>query len=186
MYALAQSAGQITNFGVLTWTQRIKFKLINPLLGSNCYIGSDNNPIVINPELSVGPGGQLQVLPDPNPTKHPDTEVLAITLPRPSTTPSPRPVSPAAARVARRTSRSTRRSTSAPACLRRPGSTAHAHGLLRHRCLLLRARISGANNAEDPAVRVQGQQQDRRPRAAVRGSRTSCTDVLRSMRIHSR
>ena len=80
VYALAQSAGQITNFGVLTWTQRIKFKLINPLLGSNCYIGSDNNPIVINPELSVGPGGQLQVLPDPNPTKHPDTEVLAITL----------------------------------------------------------------------------------------------------------
>jgi len=79
VYALAQSAGQITNFGVLTWTQRIKFKLINPLLGSNCYIGSDNNPIVINPELSVGPGGMLQVLPDPNPAKHPDTEVLAIT-----------------------------------------------------------------------------------------------------------
>ena len=73
VYALAQSAGQITNFGVLTWTQRIKFKLINPLLGNYCYIGSDNNPIVINPQLSVGPGGQLQELTDPNPTKHPDT-----------------------------------------------------------------------------------------------------------------
>ena len=57
VYALAQSAGQITNFGLLTWTQRIKFKLINPLLGSNCYIGSDNNPVVVNPQLTVAPGG---------------------------------------------------------------------------------------------------------------------------------
>jgi hypothetical protein len=80
VYALAQSAGQITNFGVLTWTQRIKFKLINPLLGSNCYIGSDNNPVVINPQLSVGPGGQLQELTDPNPTAHPDTFTLGITV----------------------------------------------------------------------------------------------------------
>ncbi len=80
VYALAQSAGQITNFGVFTWTQRIKFKLINPLLGNSCYIGSDNNPIVINPELSVGPGGMLQEQTDPNPTKHPDTATLGITV----------------------------------------------------------------------------------------------------------
>jgi hypothetical protein len=65
---------------VLTWTQRIKFKLINPLLGNSCYIGSDNNPIVINPQLSVGPGGMLQELTDPNPTKHPDTFTLGITV----------------------------------------------------------------------------------------------------------
>ena len=64
---------------MFTWTQRIKFKLINPLLGNNCYIGSDNNPIVINPELSVGPGGMLQEQTDPNPTKHPDTVTLGIT-----------------------------------------------------------------------------------------------------------
>lgn len=79
VFALAQSAGQITNFGVLAWTQRVKFKLINPLLGNSCYIGSDNNPIVLNPQLSVNPGGQLQELPDPNPAKHPNTFVLAIT-----------------------------------------------------------------------------------------------------------
>jgi hypothetical protein len=79
VYALAQSAGQITNFGVFSWTQRIKFKLINPLLGNSCYIGSDNNPIVINPQLSVAPGGMLVQTPDPNPTAHPDTATLGIT-----------------------------------------------------------------------------------------------------------
>lgn len=79
VYALAQSAGQITNFGVLSWTQRVKFKLINPLLGNSCSIGSNNNPIVLNPALSVNPGGQLEELPDPNPAKHPNTFVLNIT-----------------------------------------------------------------------------------------------------------
>jgi hypothetical protein len=75
VFALAQSAGQITNFQLTTWTQPVKFKLINPLLGSNCYIGSDNNPVVINPSVS----GTLAVTPDPNPTKHPSTDVLAVT-----------------------------------------------------------------------------------------------------------
>ena len=79
VYALAQSAGQITNFGVFSWTQRIKFQLINPLLGNSCYIGSDNNPIVINPQLSIAPGGQLVSETDPNPAKHPDTFTLGIT-----------------------------------------------------------------------------------------------------------
>jgi hypothetical protein len=79
VYALAQEAGNITNFGVLAWTQRIKFQLINPLLGPNCYIGSNNNPIVLNPQLGVAPGGRLVQLVDPNPTKHPDTFVLAVT-----------------------------------------------------------------------------------------------------------
>jgi hypothetical protein len=80
VYALAQSAGQLTNFGLTTWTQRLKFKLINPLLGNNCYVGNNNQPIVINPNISLGPGGQLEVLPDPNPTKHPSTDVLLITV----------------------------------------------------------------------------------------------------------
>jgi hypothetical protein len=75
VFALAQTAGQITNFALTTWTQPIKFKLINPLLGNNCYIGSDNNPVVINPSVT----GTLGFLPDPNPAKHPNTDVLAVT-----------------------------------------------------------------------------------------------------------
>jgi hypothetical protein len=76
--ALAQEAGQLTTFGVFSWTQRIKFKLVNPLLGNNCYIGSDNNPIVLNPQVSLGPGGQFLFEQDPNPTVHPNTAVLAL------------------------------------------------------------------------------------------------------------
>jgi len=80
VYALAQEAGQITNFSIFTWTQPLKFKLINPLLGNNCYIGSDETPVVVNPSLSVAPGGSLFVTYDPNPTVHPDTFVLGITV----------------------------------------------------------------------------------------------------------
>jgi len=79
VYGLAQSAGQLTNFGVLSWTQRIKIKLINPLLGNSCYIGSNNNPIVVNPQLSLATGGHLRIKNDPNPTAHPDTSVLDLT-----------------------------------------------------------------------------------------------------------
>jgi hypothetical protein len=80
VYALAQEAGQITNFNVFTWTQRLKFKLINPLLGSNCYIGSNETPVVINPKLSLAPGGTVFITDDPNPTVHPDTFVLGFTV----------------------------------------------------------------------------------------------------------
>jgi hypothetical protein len=76
--ALAQEAGPITNFALLSWTQPVKFKLVNPLLGNNCYIGSDETPIVLNPSLSVGPGGGLFIENDPAPTIHPDTFVLGI------------------------------------------------------------------------------------------------------------
>jgi hypothetical protein len=79
IFGLAQEAGPLTNFALLSWTQRLKVHLINPLLGKNCFIGSDENPIVVNPQLSVGPGGGLTAVPDPNPAKHPDTEVLDIT-----------------------------------------------------------------------------------------------------------
>jgi hypothetical protein len=79
VYALAQEAGQIRNFNLLAWTQPVKFKLINPLLGSNCYIGTDSDPVVLNPSLSVGPGGGLNALVDPQPAVHPDTEILEIT-----------------------------------------------------------------------------------------------------------
>jgi hypothetical protein len=78
VFALAQEAGPITNFNLLSWTQPVKFKLVNPLLGSNCYIGSDETPVVVNPSLSLGPGGSIQFEQDPAPTVHPDTSVLAL------------------------------------------------------------------------------------------------------------
>jgi hypothetical protein len=76
--ALAQEAGEISNFALLSWTQPVKFRLVNPLLGTNCYIGSDENPVVVNPSLSIGPGGSVQQEFDPAPTVHPDTFVLAL------------------------------------------------------------------------------------------------------------
>src|SRR5215472_6632457 len=41
VYALAQEVGNLRDFNLLEWIQPVKFQLINPLLGSNCYIGSD-------------------------------------------------------------------------------------------------------------------------------------------------
>ena len=73
VYALAQSAGNITNFNLFTWTQPTKFQLINPLLGRNCYIGTDGDPIVLNPTLNIT---SLKSKNDPNPAAHPDTGVL--------------------------------------------------------------------------------------------------------------
>lgn len=75
VFAQAQSAGPITNFNLVTWTQPLKFKLINPLLGDDCYIGSEDNPVVLNPSLSGTPVIEI----DPNPTAHPDTAVLEVT-----------------------------------------------------------------------------------------------------------
>lgn len=75
VYAQAQSAGPLTNFGLVTWTQPVKFQLINPLLGDDCYIGSEDNPVVLNPSLT----GTLVVENDPNPTAHPDTGVFEVT-----------------------------------------------------------------------------------------------------------
>jgi len=74
LYASAESAGPITNFQVVTWTQPIMFHFINPLLGPNCFVGSQDNPILVNPSLN---GSLVQEM-DPNPTKHPDTSVLKI------------------------------------------------------------------------------------------------------------
>ena len=50
------------------------FHLINPLLGPNCFVGSADNPILVNPELN----GTLVQEMDPNPQSHPDTSVLKI------------------------------------------------------------------------------------------------------------
>jgi hypothetical protein len=74
VYALVQSAGPITNFGLTTWTQPVKIKLINPLLGNYCYLGSDDNPVVLNPSVT----GTFSAEPDPNPTRFPSIAVLDV------------------------------------------------------------------------------------------------------------
>jgi hypothetical protein len=75
VFALAQEALPISNFQLTTWTQPIKIRLVNPLLGPNCYIGGDDNPIVLNPTITTG---NLSEIPDPNPRAHPNTAVLQI------------------------------------------------------------------------------------------------------------
>lgn len=72
--ALVESAGPISNFQLTSFTQPVKIQLINPLLGGNCYIGSDSNPIVLNPAIT---SGTLGIENDPN--GFPNTGVLAIT-----------------------------------------------------------------------------------------------------------
>jgi hypothetical protein len=79
VYGLAQEVGQLTNFGIVSWTQRIAIQLLNPLLGWNCSVGSASNPIVVNPQLSLAKGGKLKQENDPNPAEHPDTGVLLLT-----------------------------------------------------------------------------------------------------------
>jgi hypothetical protein len=76
VYASAQSAGPITGFDLTTWFQPLQFKLSNPLLGSSCSIGSNDNPVVVNPSLSTT--GSAVVEQDPHPKQHPDTAVLKI------------------------------------------------------------------------------------------------------------
>jgi hypothetical protein len=73
VYALAQSAGAITNFNLVSWTQPIKFQLVNPLLGTSCYIGQDGLPAVLNPSLTLN---SANIIYDPHPTTHPDTFVI--------------------------------------------------------------------------------------------------------------
>src|SRR5262245_60949708 len=56
-----QLAGPITNFSPLAevpFTLPIKVKLTNPLLGGKCFIGSDDDPILLNPTFN--PVGTLK------------------------------------------------------------------------------------------------------------------------------
>ena len=69
------SAGPIDNFQLTTFTQPVKIKLSNPLLGGNCFIGSDSDPIVLNPNII---SGNLQFFFDPDTVRFPNTAVLAI------------------------------------------------------------------------------------------------------------
>jgi hypothetical protein len=83
--ALVRQAGLISNFnplaslapGTPVFTQPIKIQLINQVLGGKCYIGSDSNPIVLNPAFSVP--GTVAATPDPNPARFPDVVVLSAT-----------------------------------------------------------------------------------------------------------
>jgi hypothetical protein len=77
LFALVQPAGNITNFALTSFTEPVKIQLINPVLGGNCYIGSNSNPIVLNPTITSF--GNLAFTPDPNPTRFPNTAVLEIT-----------------------------------------------------------------------------------------------------------
>jgi len=73
--ALVLPAGPISNFGLTSFTQPVKIQLINPLLGGNCYIGSDDDPIVLNPTII---SGTLAFVPDPDPVRFPTTVVLEV------------------------------------------------------------------------------------------------------------
>jgi hypothetical protein len=73
-------AGPITNFSPLAptpFTLPVKVQLGNPLLGGNCYIGSDDDPIVLNPTFN--PLGTLNFESDPDPVRFPNVAVLSIT-----------------------------------------------------------------------------------------------------------
>jgi len=73
-------AGPITNFAPLAlvpFTLPVKVKLSNPLLGGNCYIGSDDDPIELNPMFN--PVGSLAFESDPDPVRFPNVAVLSIT-----------------------------------------------------------------------------------------------------------
>jgi hypothetical protein len=71
-------AGPITNFSPLAaspFTLPVKVSLGNPLLGK-CSIGSDSDPIVLNPLFN--PIGTLSFEPDPDPVQFPNVAVLGI------------------------------------------------------------------------------------------------------------
>jgi hypothetical protein len=78
VFALAQQVGNIRDFDLFTWTQAVKFQLINPLLGSSCSIGTDAFPVVLHPQLMGTPGTTITFANDPVPTVHPDTAVLTL------------------------------------------------------------------------------------------------------------
>jgi hypothetical protein len=74
-----QLAGPITNFSPLAespFTLPVKVQLGNPLLGGTCFIGSDSDPIVLNPLFN--PVGELAFASDPDPVAFPNVAVLSI------------------------------------------------------------------------------------------------------------
>ncbi len=71
VFAQVELAGPITSFVPLAIGQDhavfrlpIKLRLLNAVLGFDCFVGSDRNPLVLNPQ--IGDPGVIEVLPDPN------------------------------------------------------------------------------------------------------------------------
>jgi hypothetical protein len=72
VFAKVQLAGKIERFNLgaalgapgPAFTLPVKVKLINPALGNNCYIGSNNDPIVLKPSFTQLPTPRF--VPEPN------------------------------------------------------------------------------------------------------------------------
>jgi hypothetical protein len=86
--ATIQAAGNPSNLdlanafnkGATVITLPVKIHLSNPLLGSDCYIGSNSSPIVLNPKTEVVPPKSSTRTFDPNGTPHPNGTMLEVTL----------------------------------------------------------------------------------------------------------
>jgi hypothetical protein len=86
--AVVQSAGNPSKLSLLNaFTARkpivslpVKIKLQNPILGSNCYIGSNASPVVLRPENLVAPTFQNGETFDPNGTPDPNGVLQTLIL----------------------------------------------------------------------------------------------------------
>ncbi len=126
--ATVEAAGEPSNFnpdaafniGVPIVTLPVKVHLENSILGPNCYIGSNSNPIVLRPANTAIDGASATVG-DLDGTPNPTGRIVRITTGGVrATTRSPSPVQPAAACW----ESSTLRSTSSRGCRRRRATTA--------------------------------------------------------------
>jgi hypothetical protein len=61
-------------------TVPVKIQLSNPILGNNCFIGSDSDPIVLNPQNSVAPNNGTFDTFDPNGTSDPNGALQVSTV----------------------------------------------------------------------------------------------------------
>jgi hypothetical protein len=68
------------NKGKTVVTLPVKIHLSNPLLGSDCYIGSNSSPIVLKPETLVVPPKSSTATFDPDGTPDPNGTMLQVTL----------------------------------------------------------------------------------------------------------
>jgi hypothetical protein len=66
--------------GATVITLPVKIQLSNPLLGTNCFIGSNSHPIVLHPKTLVVPPNSSSESFDPNGTPDPKGSMLLITL----------------------------------------------------------------------------------------------------------
>lgn len=71
-------ASFVTNEPLVTLP--VKIQLSNPILGSSCFIGSNSNPIILNPEDSVAPPNIMGDAFDANGTSDPNGNFTLVTL----------------------------------------------------------------------------------------------------------